>query len=188
MSCNPITSGLSLSNCNRSIGGVKTVYLALTIDVDSIGTTGSIGATTSAGAIYVNNITMKSGKKFYKFELERELSQFTNPIVANNPNGTVYFDEILTLVFNNPDALVYNQMAILSKNNVTAVIEQRNGEWVILGSENEGLIANGGDSGSGVAAGDSNRKSIQLRGFSENPAKHLNATAKLLFTAGTIVG
>lgn len=186
--CNPITTGLSLANCNRSIGGVETVYIALTSNVSAIGTTGTLGATSSANAVQVNSITMVGSAKFYKFELERELSNFTNPLVANNPNGTVYFDEILTLIFNNPDALVYNQIAILSKNAITAVVKLRNGEWVILGSENDGLIANGGEAASGVAAGDSNRRAIQFRGFSETPAKHLNSTAQALFTGGSLVG
>lgn len=186
--CNPITTGLSLANCNRAIGGVDTVYIALTSNVQSVGTTGSIGATSASGAIQVNSITMSGSTKFYKFELERELSNFTNPLVANNPNGTAYFDEILTLIFNNPDALVYNQISILSKNAITAVCKLRNGEWVILGSENGGLLANGGEAASGVAAGDSNRRAIQFRGFNDNPVKHLNATAQALFTSGSIVG
>ena len=164
MPCTKLSTARAL-DCSRGIGGIQTLYIAHREDVTAITT--DVDGTVSA-------FTMASGRKFFEFKMEKETALFTNPPIGNVANGSQYFDEILTIVFNQPDAATRNQIAILAKSNLIVIAKTSNNTFRLLGEENDGLVLNGGEGGSGTAAGDRNGYSLQLRGFASAPAKFVD--------------
>ena len=164
MPCTKLSAARAL-DCSRGIGGVQTVYIAHREDVTAITT--DVDGT-------VSGFTMASTRKFFEFKMEKETALFTNPPIGNVANGAQYFDEVLTIVFNQPDSATRNQIAILAKANLIVIVKTANGTFRLLGEENDGLVLNGGDGGSGTASGDRNGYSLQFRGFANSPAKYVD--------------
>lgn len=166
MPCTKLSTARGL-NCSRGIGGVQTVYIAHTEDISSY---------TLDGSGIVSGITMSGSAKFYEFKMEKETALFTNPPIGNVANGSQYFDEVLTIVFNKPEAATLSQISILAKANVSAIVKTNNGDFRFLGSQNDGLVLNGGEGGSGTAAGDRNGYSLQFRGYASGPAPFVSSS------------
>lgn len=165
MACNPITSAIG-RDCNRSIGGVETVYITEFSNVTGITSTG----------VTVTAISMSGSSKFYEFKMERETANFTNAPSINIPNGVNMYAEVLTIVFNNPDSAKLTAIKNMSKTNLIAIVKLRNNTYRILGATNDGLIQSGGEGGSGTAATDRNGYSLQFSSINEDPANFVNST------------
>jgi hypothetical protein len=94
---------------------------------------------------------------------------------ANITNYSLFYECILTLVFTNYDANLRYVVKSLADNNLVAVIELRSGEFIYIGNYT-GLDINGGEGGSGVAAGDRNGFSLTFRALEENTPLTLDPT------------
>jgi hypothetical protein len=87
----------------------------------------------------------------------------------------LFFEEILTLVFTNYNADLRYIVKSLAQNNLVAVVELRSGEYVYIGNYT-GLDINGGEGGSGVAAGDRNGFSLTFRALEPEAPLTLDTT------------
>jgi hypothetical protein len=87
---------------------------------------------------------------------------------ANVQNYSLFYDCILTLVFTDYNAELRYVVKSLADNNLVAVVKLRSGEYLYVGQE-LGLDINGGDGGSGLAAGDRNGFSLTFRSVESNP-------------------
>ena len=142
MSCN-LTQNYVL-DCKESLGGLKAVYF-----IES----GNVEGYTSDSFQVVTGITLASGKYFYKYDLVKETSSFTETVTASVQNGTVFYAQELTIVLNKLQANTRNEILLLAKNTLVAIAEDRNGAYWLLGKDN-GMDITGGTAASGVAAGD----------------------------------
>ena len=161
MSCSNLTTGRNAAGACKIIGGVEKVFLANSDLITAVGTTGA--NETEA----INSITA-DGVPFYEFGQIQETSSFTATPTANVQNGSLFYENILTLVFTNYDASLRYTIKTLSENNLVAVVVMKSGEYVYLG-ESGGLDISGGAGGSGVAAGDRNGAQLDFRGIDANP-------------------
>jgi len=170
MACSQLTTGRNAAAACKIIGGVETVYLANSDNVTAIGVTGS--NETEA----INSITTLAGATgiFYEFNQIQETSSFTATPTANIQNGSLFYENILTLVFTDYDASLRYTIKTLAENNLVAVAKMKTGEYVYLG-QSGGLDINGGEAGSGTAAGDRNGASLEFRGIDQNPPLTLDA-------------
>ena len=130
-------------DCRDSLGGLKAV---LFIEA------GNIATTTEALGV-VTAITLEAGKVFYKYDLIKETSSFTETVTASVQNGTVFYGQELTVILNKLQANTRNEILLLAQNSLVAIAEDRNGKYWMLGKEG-GLDMTAGTSASGVATGD----------------------------------
>ena len=165
-----ITSGFTLG-CRDNTGGIKNLYI-LSGSVDTIETAseGLISAMTGSGV-------------FYKFELFRQTSDYTETITSTPENGTIFYEQSVNAIFFKLQSSTRNQMRVLAKNpNLKIVVETNNGstdgvgEFFYLG-QNNGLQLTGGTGATGTAFGDLNGYTLNFVGQEPEPAQEISGSA-----------
>lgn len=170
MACSNLTTGRNAAAACKIIAGVETVYFSNSDNVTAVGVTGSND--TEA----INSFTTLAGATgiFYEFKQIQETSSFTVTPTANVQNGSLFYESLMTVVFTDYNASLRYTIKTLAENNLVAVVKMRSGEYVYLG-QGLGLDINGGDGGSGVAAGDRNGASLEFRAVESNPPLTLDS-------------
>lgn len=164
MAC-ALTQGFTTFDCKDNVGGVKAVWFINYSDVTAV---------TEASGV-VSAITKASGKVFYKYLLVRNTASFTETITGNIENGTVFFDQSLVVVLNKLQANTRNEILLLSRNTMMAVVEDQNGKYWLAGKLN-GLDLLTGSAGTGTAAGDRNGYSLTFSGSEREMAVEVSST------------
>lgn len=161
MSCN-ITAGFTL-DCNDSNGGIDKIFIANGPVQSITEAAGTITAITVGGSALTPS-------DFFEFEVPRQTSSFTETINVSNENGTVFYDQALTMIFNKMEATKRDQILLLSQNNeMVVVFKDNNGKYFSVGVE-RGAYMTAGTSVSGVAYGDRNGYELTISGMEEQPA------------------
>lgn len=143
MAC-ALTSGYTL-DCRDSIGGIVEIYFIEAGNVSSI---------TEASGV-VTTITKASGKVFRKYEQDQDTAFFVENLNSNVQNGSLFYQQELTIVCNKMQTATRNELLLLNKNRLIAVAKDANGAYWLLG-KTRFLHATAGNSGSGTASGDRN--------------------------------
>lgn len=151
MAC-ALTQGYTL-DCKDSLGGIKAVWFISSANVSSV---------TEASGV-VSAITKASGKVFYKYELVKNTGSLTETITASVENGTVYYAQELSIILNKLQANTRNEILLLAKNNLLAVVQDSNDKYWLLG-RNQGLDITGGTSATGTAQGDRSGYTLTFTG------------------------
>lgn len=167
MAC-ALTQGYTL-DCKDSIGGIKAVWFIAAGDVSSV---------TEVSGV-VTAITKASGKVFYKYQLVKNSSSLTENINANIQNGTIFYAQELAIMLNKMQANTRNEILLLAKNNLLAVVEDANGKYWLLGKQN-GLDITAGSSATGTAQADKNGYALTFSGGEKELAPEV--------TSGIIAG
>jgi hypothetical protein len=163
MAC-ALTQGFVL-DCKESLGGVKSVRFVEFDNVASI--------TYAAG---VATLTMAAGKKFWKYAQVRETSSFTETITANVQNGTIFYQQELTVILNKLAAATRNEILLLAKNRLMAIVEDMNGSFWLVGAKN-GADITSGNSATGTASGDRNGYSLTFQAMEADPMWSVSSAA-----------
>ena len=159
MSC-VLTQGFTLG-CKEDIGGIKSVRFARYSDYVALGavaTTGQIASFATPTAV------------FRKYELTKEESMFSDDPTAGNRNGSLHYVPSLTFVLRKLDVAKRNEMQLLAKNRVVAIIETNEATpayWV-AGYAN-GLDFATGTGATGTAFADLNGYTMSFNGLEPNP-------------------
>jgi formyltetrahydrofolate synthetase len=140
-------------DCKDSQGGLEAVWFIPYNDVTAI---------TEASGV-VSAITKAAGKQFYKYQLVKNTASFTENIQGNIENGTINYDQQLVIVINKLQVNMRNEILLLAKNNLMAVIKDKNGKYWLAGRYS-GLDLLSGTSGSGTAATDRSGYSLTFSG------------------------
>lgn len=152
-------------DCRDSVGGIKEVYFAAHEDVATW--TGSNGAYTA--------LTMDAGKYFWHYQLVRESSNFAETVTSNVQNGTLFFAQSLEIILNKLQVNTRNEILLLAKNRLVAIVTDNNGLKWILGKDN-GLDLTGGGPNSGTAFGDRNGYVLTFTGSEKELAAGFTGT------------
>lgn len=163
MAC-ALTQGYTL-DCKDSLGGLKSVYFIEKGNVASV--------TETAGV--VTAISLAVGKVFYKYDLVKETSSFTETVTASVQNGTIFYAQELSVILNKLQANTRNEILLLAQNSLVAIAEDRNGKYWLLGKDG-GLDISGGTAASGVAAGDRNGYELTFAGQEASLAPEVDST------------
>lgn len=155
MSCN-MTSGYNDRTCTNGKGGIKSVLLF------------PLG--NASGVTIANNeisaITV-SGEVFY-YKLKSNLSSYTAPVQVNKDNGTLWYNQSLSMILASDTKELRSEIHLLAQNEVICFVEKANGTWVALGLE-EGLqVADANEYTSGVLKSDRQGHVIVLNGMENN--------------------
>jgi formyltetrahydrofolate synthetase len=155
MAC-ALTQGFVL-DCKESLGGVKSVRFVEFDNVASI-----------AYAAGVATLTMDAGKKFWLYSQVRETSSLTETITANVQNGTIFYQQEVVVVLNKLAAATRNEILLLAKNRLMAIVEDMNGAYWLIGAKN-GLDITSGNSATGTASGDRNGYTLTFQAMEADP-------------------
>lgn len=163
MACE-MTNGYNDRTCTNGKGGIKSVLL---FPVSAIVTP----ITMSGNEITSMTVT---GETFL-YKLKSNLSSYTAPIKVNKDNGTLWYEQTLTMILASDTKELRAELHLLAQNEVCALVEKADGTIVALGLE-EGLQVNdGGDYTSGVAKSDRNGHTIVLAGLENNEVPDVTA-------------
>jgi hypothetical protein len=155
MSCN-MTTGYNDRTCTNGKGGIKSVLLF------PLGN--ATGVTISNNEITAITV---SGEVFY-YKLKSNLSSYTAPVQVNKDNGTLWYNQSLSMILASDTKELRSEIHLLAQNEVICFVEKANGTWVALGLE-EGLqVADANEYTSGVLKSDRQGHVIVLNGMENN--------------------
>lgn len=163
MAC-ALTQDMNL-DCRDAIGGLKVVYFIETSNISSY---------TDASGV-VTAITKVTGKIFRKYALIRDTSNFTDVLTTSEQNGTVFAAETLEIIINKMQANTRNEIMLLARTNLTAVVGDNSGKYFLLGRE-FGLVLATGTGASGTAWGDRNGYTLSFAGNERELAYEVQAS------------
>ena len=152
MSCE-MTSGYNDRTCTNGKGGIKSVLLF------------------PLGNIATSNITLNevttltvTGETFL-YKLKSNLSSYTAPIKVDKNNGTLFYEQSLSMILASDNKELRSEIHLLAQNEVVCLVENADGSIVALGF-GEGLqIADANEYTSGVLKGDRRGHVIVLNGM-----------------------
>ena len=138
MACD-LTKGRALP-CRESVGGIKAVYF---VDFGDLGTI----------SLTSDEITDMTGTfNAYKYELKGN-SSVEQTINASRENGTVFFDQAVSLTLPQLSKEDNNELKLMAYGRPHIVVEDYNGNAYLVGREH-GADVTGGTIVSGGAMGD----------------------------------
>jgi len=169
MSTCDITSGFTLG-CRDSVGGITNLYIL----------SGSITSVTDASEGLISGIT--GSGEFFKFELFRQTSDYSEAITATPENGTVFYEQTVNAVFFKLQSSTRNQVKVLAQNpNLKVIVETNNGSvdgvgryWLL--GEDRGMQLLSGTGATGTAFGDLNGYNLTFTGQEPNPASEVSGS------------
>lgn len=168
MACSNLTAGF-LNLCNDSTGGIEKIFIA-NGPVESITeSAGVISAITVGGSALVP-------ADFFVFESPRQTSSLTETTTVSQENGTLFFDQQLTCVFNKMEAAKRDQLLLMAQaTSMVVVAKDGNGKYWSVGVE-KGAFLVSGSATSGTAYGDRNGYEIVLGGLEAAPIYEVNSS------------
>ena len=161
MACSNLTAGFTL-DCNDSQGGIQSIFIA-NGPVESITeTAGVVTAITVGGSALVP-------ADFFEFATPRQTSSLTETTTVSQENGTITFDQQLTMTFNKMEADKRNQLLLMAEaTSMVIVAKDNNGKYWSVGLERGGYMTSG-TAVSGVAYSDRNGYEIIVGGMEAKP-------------------
>ena len=164
-----ITSGFTLG-CRDNVGGITNLYI-LSGSVDTV-------VTASEGVIS----TLSGSGSFYKYELFRQTSDYSEAITSTPENGTVFYEQTVNAVFFKLQSSTRNQIKVLAQNpNLKVIVETNNGtidgvgRYFYLG-EDRGMQLLSGTGATGTAFGDLNGYNLTFTGAEPQPASEISGS------------
>lgn len=146
-------------DCNPNLAGVKNVYITYFDDV----TVPASAATESAHTI--SNVVLSSGVNWYTYEFARNTSSLTSTLTKDDSNGTRYYTNTLTLVFNKLTAQKHLEAMALAAEKLAVIVEDYNGHMWFLGYDAY-VSGTAEEVGTGASADDRNGYSVTIEGTS----------------------
>jgi len=163
VSCN-MTTGYNDRLCTNGKGGIKSVIL---FPLDNV----------SASTIADNEVTaLTVTGEVFLYKLKSNLSSYTAPIKVNKDNGTLFYEQTLTMILASDTKELRSEIHLLAQNEVVCIVEKASGEYVALGF-GEGLqIADGSAYGSGTVKSDRNGHDLVLTGMENDEVPDVDAS------------
>ena len=171
MSC-LLTSGIA-KGCRDNSGGIKKVLLANKSSLWNV--TPTAESNLDLGLISNINLADSVGAptKFFEFVPNKMSSNWVENFQSNVQNGTIGYEQVLTLIFSKNEASKRNQIKLLGQAEIVAIVQDFNNKYFLLGEYN-GLEVTGGKSDSGTNLNDLNGWSITIGGMEPNPAREIS--------------
>jgi len=164
MACN-IVQGDSI-DCRDSVGG-----LGLSLLIGEYGNVPQANITASSGVI--SAMTCSSGKRLFKYELDKENATFTDSVMVSVENGTTHSEQTLTFTIKKMSASHRNNLLTLAYNRLMIVVKDANGINHVMGQVN-GADLTGNEGTSGKALGDMNGYTLTFTAKEPVPANTIS--------------
>lgn len=151
-------------DCRDSVGGIKNLWMTEYNSVTAIIESNGI----------VTTITNAVGKRFWKYNLQKQISSAIETLAGSEDNGTVVYTQEVKIILNKQQVSVRNEILIIAQNKLLHVIEYQDGTFRLFGWKN-GLFLNAGTAESGTVLGDRNGYNLTFNGFELQLAPDVNA-------------
>jgi hypothetical protein len=154
-----VTQGRTI-DCADVVGGLKAVYFAASfqdLPVVADVTSGVMSGLPADNGSTTGNYTV------YRYELRPELSSMTINIQGDTNNGTVFYEQSLSLQFHKLASGDADKIVELAKGRLNTFVLDNNDNLYVLGAEN-GLDLSGGNLTTGTSFGDANGFQLELSG------------------------
>ena len=161
--CSSRTLGGLSTDCDGSLGGIKTVWI--TIFQDNIFT---MSGETVTG--------FKSGVTWYRYDFKPETSNFVSTLNKTDAGGSYVTTEI-SLVFSRMNATKRIEMNALAIDDLAVVVADNNGEYHAFGRWLP-VVSSAGTGETGTAYGDSNQYTVTLLASDKDYAPFLSDEVK----------
>jgi len=162
MAC-ALTTGYSL-DCRDSNGGIKRFYIAEFTTAWSYTLSGGTIATSVSGA-----------PTFRKYEQEIETGMFEESIQTSRTNGTLFYEQDLTMVLFKMQATLRNEIYLVAQNRLFIIARDENDKYWMVGRQ-RGAMLEPSKAGTGTARGDRNGYELKFKGKEALPAEEVSAT------------
>lgn len=150
MPCN-VTAGIDV-NCKEAVGGVKRVFIS-SADLDLVD-----NATWAATGSLVTAIPATS---FYQWDFHPEKCTFEARVMASPENGTLHFEQTLSLNIAHLDADDQVQLETLAKGKPSIIVQLNTGKLLLMGARH-GCDVNGGGLRSGQRFADATEMTLDI--------------------------
>ena len=159
-----ITSGIT-RDCRDNAGGIEYAYI-----LDATGS--MINVTEAAGVVSAFDIggtAVTALDDMYLFDQVSQVANMTESGTFSTENGTVFYSNVLNLVFNKIEAAKLQQLKLLAQNaKLCVVVKDNNGKFWMVGNE-RGCTCTASTVETGTAFGDRNGISIEFTGLAPEP-------------------
>ena len=155
MSCD-LTSGRAFP-CKDAIGGIKEILLIEQSGVD-------YGAVSNGAVADITSTT-----EFLRYEIARNSGVLAQNVESSIENGTIFFNQELTVVLPKLAAADNAELHKVLKNRLSVIARDNNDNFHILGFAG-GVEVSGGNFGTGQAKGDVNGYTLTFSGEEVAPA------------------
>ena len=143
-------------DCNANLAGIAKVYLTYFDDA-------TVEPIYSAHTI--TGVTLSSGVTWYEYDFARNTSSLNSVLTKDDANGTRYYTNTLTLVFNKLTADKHLEVMALAAEKLAAIVVDNNGKkWYVGADAYISGVAT--EAGTGASADDSNRYNVTIEGTS----------------------
>lgn len=156
-------------DCRDSVGGIEEIYVTEFQNKNVL--------TESSGV--VTAFTLLSGKRFWTYQLEKENAELTETAQVSVENGTVFFDQSISVTLKKWSAAKRNKVNLLQQNRLLVIAKYRTGVYVLLG-KTAGLDLTVIEQKSGKAYGDLNGFTLTFTG--KEPYLAPQVTSSLITT------
>lgn len=163
ISCGKLNSGRPLG-C-KTVGGISEVYLTEKENIS--------GYTVNASSV-ITGFTM-STNKFYKFDIVKETSNYTDNLANSTTNQSTQYVQSLVLQLFKGDTSTRNIIKTLASNLLCALIKRNDGSYVVLGLT-QGLELTTSNYGTGTAIADKNGYELTFTSNETEPAFEVSST------------
>ena len=157
-----LVSSSICKSCRDNVGGIKAAYIVA----------GCVTGTTVNGDGEILTVGATGGT-VYTFQVEKNTSNFIETITPSLENGTVFYQQDLTLVFFKLSQAKRNQIRLLAQNTDLKVFVETNDGSIFYLGEDFGMYLSAGTGETGTTFGDRNGYSITLQGLEKDPAREL---------------
>ena len=140
-------------DCKQGAGGLATIYFTEFANVPQANITSASGTVTA--------LSCSGGKKFYAFQLRPETAEYKESWKNDLKNGTVYYEQTVSLNIYKLTAKNRNIISNLNQNRLMCIVTTVNGESFVLG-QTRGMDMTVVEGQSGNAMGDMNGSVLTL--------------------------
>ena len=145
-------------DCNANLAGIRNIWLTYYDDADVEGAIDYSAHTISA-------VTLSTGVTWYKYSFARNSSSLNSVLTKDDANGTRYYTNTLTLVFNKLEAQKHLEAMALAAEKLVALVEDNNGKIWFLGADAY-VSGTAEEIGTGASADDRNGYNVTIEGTS----------------------
>jgi len=172
MSCT-ITSGIA-RGCRDNAGGVYQFYISnypagvtglsdfATLDTDEI--------------ITAFDDTSHPDISFFEYIPNKNSSNVVENVQTSLENGTVGFEQVVTMVFGKMEAAKRNQIKLMAAGNLLIIVKDKNGKYWLYGG-NDACVLSGGNTGTGTGLTDLNGYNLTFTAMENSPAYEVDEAA-----------
>lgn len=143
-------------DCNPLLAGIKRLWLTYYDDVT---------ATPDFDTHQVSAVTLSSGVTWYKYDFARDTSSLTSTLTKDDSNGTRYYTNTITVVFNKLEAQKHLEVMALAAEKLAAIVEDMNNTKWFVGYDGY-ISASASETTTGASSDDRNGYNVTLDGTS----------------------